>query len=570
MQSRAGGRQGTGYRPVGTALRQGTGYNPDLANSIGMNANLNLQDRPVTQQGLGGLKTGNKGPQRQFYDRTFFLNELKKKNQLLVSEIDKFRKDIDKIEKDHEVYSKLERRYEDLSKEVRELEGSLADYNLAIDKQRAGAKPEDMEPTIYHLKKKNAEYRQHLDGIFIERKEQEDEINKIENELRSLIEMEEIKMNELNEDQKREYNLLSSKNKKIQQDNMRSKMEMDELQNKVSQQEEKLNMDQKRMKIITLRNQIKELTERKKDLDQQYEESKMSPQELRDILFKRMREDKERMTGADSRNRELRKGVDQMKRRIAEIEEEISGNNQISEDNKKRYEAIYEKEKEIEKYMQDFRRIRENEMNEMADRQDQVIQYLENISQTLDLMKNTPTQEQYYKLKENGTLSYEENDSEERIYQLAKGHVIKKMNDINKINEMEGKLPSRIKELEENLQMMKTELNKYRNIERVKSDMIEKREEYERRTRKLYEVQGSMQEQLRDAQASFKKKKGDLQKHESYLMFTELETKVATNEKLINNMKAYIASKSQEMNMEPMLESCRKIANEINNITVSQ
>ena len=44
---------------------------------------------------------------------------------------------------------------EDLNKEVRNLEGKLADYNLAFDKQRGGQKPEDVKNLYEHLKFKN-------------------------------------------------------------------------------------------------------------------------------------------------------------------------------------------------------------------------------------------------------------------------------------------------------------------------------------------------------------------------------------------------------------------------------
>jgi len=43
-------------------------------------------------------------------------------------------------------------RYEGLTKEVRELEGTLADYNLAVDKQRAGTRPEDIRNMYEHIK----------------------------------------------------------------------------------------------------------------------------------------------------------------------------------------------------------------------------------------------------------------------------------------------------------------------------------------------------------------------------------------------------------------------------------
>lgn len=38
------------------------------------------------------------------------------------------------MSKDNTLYQNLDKKYEDLTKEVRELEGKLADYNLSFDK----------------------------------------------------------------------------------------------------------------------------------------------------------------------------------------------------------------------------------------------------------------------------------------------------------------------------------------------------------------------------------------------------------------------------------------------------
>lgn len=43
-------------------------------------------------------------------------------------------------------------RYETLTKEVRKLEGELADYNLTFDKLRAGARPEDILNMYEHVR----------------------------------------------------------------------------------------------------------------------------------------------------------------------------------------------------------------------------------------------------------------------------------------------------------------------------------------------------------------------------------------------------------------------------------
>jgi len=57
-----------------------------------------------------------------------------------------------------------------LTKEVRNLEGKLADYNLAFDKIRSRTRPEEIKNMYEHIKKANDVQRNELDDIFIERK----------------------------------------------------------------------------------------------------------------------------------------------------------------------------------------------------------------------------------------------------------------------------------------------------------------------------------------------------------------------------------------------------------------
>lgn len=61
----------------------------------------------------------------------------------------------EQIAKEQQVYNKLESRLEELNNEVRNLEGQLADYNLALDKLRTNTRPEDVKNTYQHVKNNN-------------------------------------------------------------------------------------------------------------------------------------------------------------------------------------------------------------------------------------------------------------------------------------------------------------------------------------------------------------------------------------------------------------------------------
>ena len=152
------------------------------------------------------MKAQNAGPGRKIYNKQYYLGVLKKKNQVLSSEVAKFKQDIQNINKDNSQYIILEKEYDGLINEVRKLEGELADYNLAQDKFRAGTKVEDIMALFHHIKSQNDKKKQQLDELFIERKEMENEFNDINSEINRINAANEEKVNELDPDKREQYN----------------------------------------------------------------------------------------------------------------------------------------------------------------------------------------------------------------------------------------------------------------------------------------------------------------------------------------------------------------------------
>ena len=95
------------------------------------------------------------GPKRQVYDRSYYLQQIRTKNNELSREIQNFKKEVEDINKDNATYMTLEKKYDNLIKEVRQLEGDLADINLAQDKFRTDTKTEDIYALFNHIKMQN-------------------------------------------------------------------------------------------------------------------------------------------------------------------------------------------------------------------------------------------------------------------------------------------------------------------------------------------------------------------------------------------------------------------------------
>ncbi len=112
-----------------------SGAGTQAAQGISINASVNVSDRPVTGQGVMGMKTqGGIGSGRLVEDASYYIGLIRKKITDVGAETAKLRHDIDQSSKDNVQYTQLERKYETLMKSKETLEGQLADYNLALDK----------------------------------------------------------------------------------------------------------------------------------------------------------------------------------------------------------------------------------------------------------------------------------------------------------------------------------------------------------------------------------------------------------------------------------------------------
>jgi hypothetical protein len=145
LGSSGGAPPGTGMRPgsgarkaPGTArLRTGvapTGPGTQAAQGIALSASINVSDRPMTGHGVMGMKVQGQNQGRLVEDAAYYIGLLRKKISDVNSETIKLRTEVEQQSKDNSQYTQLERRYENLLKNKENLEGQLADYNLALDK----------------------------------------------------------------------------------------------------------------------------------------------------------------------------------------------------------------------------------------------------------------------------------------------------------------------------------------------------------------------------------------------------------------------------------------------------
>ena len=114
-------RPGSGRaRPPGTASRLRTGAastsaGTQAAQGIAIQTNVNVSDRPVTGQGMMGMKTAASGATgRLVEDGAYYTGILRRKITDISNETNRLRAEIESYSKENAQYGQLERKYENL------------------------------------------------------------------------------------------------------------------------------------------------------------------------------------------------------------------------------------------------------------------------------------------------------------------------------------------------------------------------------------------------------------------------------------------------------------------------
>ena len=133
-----------------------------------------------------GMRMNTGGPGRQVMDASYFKSLIHKKVSEITAEIRNLNLKIEQHHRDTVSHSTLEKQYEELFQSVRELEGTLADYNLAMDKTRMGTGVEEIQKYCDRMKENNANEAKEADKIFLLRTDKEKEVNVLEEEINKI------------------------------------------------------------------------------------------------------------------------------------------------------------------------------------------------------------------------------------------------------------------------------------------------------------------------------------------------------------------------------------------------
>lgn len=522
---------------MGTGMRQPTAMRKEVVtNSVGYNTNVNVVNRPVTNHGLTGITTAGQGPKRKIYDKSYFLNLLKSKNTEISSEIGKFKKEIDKINKDNQSYLTLERKYDVLINDVRQLEGELADYNLAQDKFRAGTKTDDIMALYHHIRLQNEKKKSQLDDLFLERKEMENEISELERQINEINQANEEKLNELDPEQKHQYDKLRVENNQLIRDINNLRAELDDVNARLRMLDEKLREDTLRQRAQHLREERINLLKKKEELELQTNESNLPFAEARERLRNRIKQDHSEILHCEKKITELKKIIDTYQKNINELETDLT-EQKTDQDESHKYEALHKRDREMTQFMETFEETRESETRQIEQLEANITTILEHMSKSISKSSALPTKGDVSAMK--GDLAYTKGlvEDSENTYARVKVELDQRQNDLDKINTLEGKIERENKNMDEKLKTMQDEMeNKFPKIDTIKAKYDTEKKRLGDLKQQLARVKPGLAKHMTSHSITHDTKKNQVLQSDVYKQLTNLEKKIGTNEQQIYSL----------------------------------
>lgn len=550
---------------MGTGMRQPTAMRKDInTEGVGYNSDVKIVNRPVTNHGVSGLTTAKVGPKRQVYDKSYYLNLLKAKNTEISSEIGKFKKEIEVINKDNNLYLTLERKYDILINEVRQLEGELADYNLAQDKFRAGTKVDDIMALYHHIRLQNEKKKSQLDELFLERKEMENDISEIEQQINEINQANEEKLNELDPEQKEQYDRFRTENNQLMRDINSLRAELDDVNMRLSQLDGKLKEDTLRQRAQHLREERITLLARKEKLELQTNESNLPFAEARDRLRARIKQDHSDILHLEKKVIELNKIVDTYKKNINELEIDLA-ESKTDQDESHKYEILHKRDREMTQFMDNFEETRANEIKQVEDLESTIATLLEHMSKSIGKTGAMPTKKDVTSMKDD--LAYKKNlaENSENTYARVKTELETRNNDLEKINTLEGKIDRENKNMDEKLKNMQDEMeNKFPRIDEIKGQYENEKRRLIDLKKQLTKVKPGLSKYMTYYMMKYDTGKNQVLQNDIYKQLNGLEKKMATNESQIYALRQFIEAKGTESNYMTTLGQCMSTVNELN------
>ncbi|KAG8455119.1 hypothetical protein GDO86_001363 [Hymenochirus boettgeri] len=569
-------RPPSGIRPPPTANRISTAMLPGSARPgtrgvpiVGgtggaLSAQIKVTDRPVTQQGLSGMKTGVKGPQRQIMDKSYFLGLLRNKVNELSTEMTKLKKEIDTNNQENSVYLSYEKRAESLALEIKEHQGQLADYNMLVDKLNTNTDMEEVLNDYSMLKSHNDREAQSIDIIFTERQSKEQLIQNVEKDIELEKQAADGIIKNMSEEKQALYLEMKARNEQLLKELDIQQQELDSLNAKKESLEAEIAHSQIKQEALQMYEKLHELESRR---DQTIADNKNmgSPQEEREKLLKQVKEDNQEIASMERQLTDIKEKAKQLSEELGRLDMELE---EHQGEKKQKYEVLKKREESMDKFLTSYEQSKNQELERKSEVEANIAILLEHTSRNINRMKqiSSVTAEELRIMQEDLSFKETEMHKSQSTAKNLTSESQRLQQDLLKVEQLESKINTELTSLKEKIQTMTEDLKIYRNLDALRTSAEGKKKKLQEDKIALSKRTDTFKKIMEQLNSEYEKLKLQLQENETHSQLTNLERKWQHHEQNNFVMKEFIATKSQESDYRNVMKNVTKQIAEYNKI----
>jgi len=548
---------GTASRLVETAMKN----RPMSRTGIGLQTAVNVAERPITQQGLTGLKTGGgRGPQRQFQDKSYFLGALRTKMTELTSEIGKLGREVETQSKEQSTYLAYDKRVKELAEDVTNYQGQLADYNLLVDKLNTDTDRADVELECRDLKQDNDQLSQEVEQLWAEKQLKEQQIQQLELELEQERHMADNLVAAMQPELREKFMQLKSANAQYSTALEQMNQELDLYTSKKVSLEDELAVSAIKREAVVLYEQLAEAESKR---DKLLEEAKQrgTPAQERERLLAQVKDDNAEISIMERHIVEAQERIRQLGDEREQLDMDLEENQ--SERNQK-YRELKKREETMDQFLGSFEDNRAEELERLQDLERQIVNLMESMSNNLSAVGHLPSSQAFSTMKED--LAFKEGElekSKNTLEGLNREHQQLALN-LEKIEALEEKIKTEMTTLKEKMTRMDEEMQTFSDLDKLRREAEEKRNLLEVEKEELNSRREGVMQNLHEAQLTYDSLKKNLNDNETYIQLTNLERKWQVLEQNNFAISEFINNKKAESNFEPIKNRVLKLQWEYN------
>jgi len=559
------------------------------AQGVALGTRLNVSERPVTMQGLRGMKTA--GPSRQVYDTSYYVGVLQKKMNELTEEVRKLQGELRTHDAETSAAGGLRRKHEKLLSEVRSLEGTLADYNLAMDKARGGTDPGELMDYVQDFRRKNKESAEEVDRIFVVKKQKDDETRQLEAQIQSLHQQAQRRIEvDLEPAKLKLYNGLVEKSNELVAKRERARGEIDGLNSKIQDLDDGVEASRKKAQAEEYARNLHRLQRLERDERNLREESEVwsdehSAEDVLTFLKQRVETQSRSLKESDFAFKELKEQLLAMKKQSKDLDEDLrqvsssdSGSGGATTENggggggggeKDKYEKLKQRDEEMTSFIRDFDDEKAKCLEETKRTQDTVVALLEHASSGLE-RGDMPSKEAYAAMKEEATFK-------ERQYESAKETTARLLRDkdqreaeLAKIENLDEKIQIELESLHSRMDAMRADVVHFDDLDGLRRQAKATVGHLSRLLKDYQHRKDAVKAQVTQLTAKYDQLKSTLSNSDEHKSLAALEAKLRTYAQTIFHLQEYIETKNRQSDYKPIKDHCTHLVDHLNVVAKKQ